>query len=1158
MGSTYALLVGIDEYGAPVPQLRGCVNDVEAFADYLRQHAGGDGGGSLATRILQDGQATREAVIAGFREHLAKAGPGDVALFYYAGHGSQEQAPPEFWHLEPDRLDETLVCYDSREEGGWDLADKELAALIDEVSAGGAHVVVILDCCHSGSGTRDLDAQATAVRRAPTDLRTRPIESFLVGATQADALASRRGLKGERTAWPVGRHILLAACRDEQEASEYHGGGRPRGAFSYFLGDTLRTATGPLTYRDLFARTDALLRSAIGGQSPQLEATDPQELDALFLNGAVRPAGPYFLVTRDHDGWLLHAGTVHGLPCPSGTEVLELALFPFDAGPEALRDRSRSVGTARAAEVGATTSRVAVEGVDGAEVGASYKAVVTRHPLPALAVRLEGPEAEGVRIARLALDGAGPEGGPSLYVREAGVGEQAEFRLIARDGRFLIARPADDRPIVGQLDGLTEANARRAVDRLEHIARWTAAARLRNPASTIRPDELEVAIVRGESELSGPEIRLEYEREGAAWAPPTFKVRLTNRGDRRLYAALLDLTETFKISAALQDGGSIRLDPGQEAWAYRGRPIPASVPDELWKQGVLEYRDLLKIIVCTDEFDARLMQQPALDLPRPPGPAPTRGVHTGALDRLMSRVQTRDLGDDSGAPLEDWCASEITFTTVRPLEAAAVPRAGSAPAALTGGARLHAHPKLTARARLTAAQTASRDLGNLALPRLLRDDPSVSRPFDVAPTRGGSPGLSVLELTDVQDRGAVTPGEPLRLEVPAALAAGEHVLPVGFDGEFFLPLGRAVATPEGGTEILIERLPGDHGRESLPESARRSLGGSIKIFFRKVACGVLGREFEYPILAAADIDESGGEERVVYEKDADRIRDRVARARTVLLLIHGVIGDTLEIRRGMRRAKFGPERTPVDSLYDLVLTFDYENLNTPIEDVARGLKERLGAVGLGADHGKELTIVAHSMGGLVARRFIEREGGDRVVRRLVMCGTPNGGSPWPNVHDWALGALAIGLNGLATLAWPAAVLGGLVGAIERVDVNLDQMEPGSPFLRELARSPDPAVPYVMLSGNTSLVPAALVVDTSGLSPAGRLLARLLSKPALHGLADLLFRDEANDVAVSVASMREVPGPWEPPFDVRPVACDHLSYFHHRAGLEALAGALRPS
>ena len=106
---------------------------------------------------MANGQATRQGIIDAWRSHLGQAGPGDVALFYYSGHGSQENAPPEFWDFEPDRQNETLVCYDSRSSDGWVLADKELAQLISEVAANGPHFTVILDCCHSGSGTRDAD-----------------------------------------------------------------------------------------------------------------------------------------------------------------------------------------------------------------------------------------------------------------------------------------------------------------------------------------------------------------------------------------------------------------------------------------------------------------------------------------------------------------------------------------------------------------------------------------------------------------------------------------------------------------------------------------------------------------------------------------------------------------------------------------------------------------------------------------------------------------------------------------------------------------------------------------------------------------------------------------------------------------------------------------
>ncbi|MGZ3318556.1 MAG: caspase family protein, partial [Isosphaeraceae bacterium] len=150
----YALLVAIDDYPSPIPKLRGCVNDIEAFGSYLSERVAKDKGVAIKLRTLKNGEATRQAVVDAFSNHLGKAKKGDVALLYYSGHGSQEQAPEEFWKLEPDHLDETLVLFDSRSPGSWDLADKEIAKLIGDVAAKGPHVAVILDCCHSGSGTR--------------------------------------------------------------------------------------------------------------------------------------------------------------------------------------------------------------------------------------------------------------------------------------------------------------------------------------------------------------------------------------------------------------------------------------------------------------------------------------------------------------------------------------------------------------------------------------------------------------------------------------------------------------------------------------------------------------------------------------------------------------------------------------------------------------------------------------------------------------------------------------------------------------------------------------------------------------------------------------------------------------------------------------------
>ena len=114
----------------------------------------------------------------------------------------------------------------------------------------------------------------------------------------------------------------------------------------------------------------------------------------------------------------------------------------------------------------------------------------------------------------------------------------------------------------------------------------------------------------------------------------------------------------------------------------------------------------------------------------------------------------------------------------------------------------------------------------------------------------------------------------------------------------------------------------------------------------------------------------------------------------ILLIIHGIIGDTEQIAESMKMIVDHDDKNVTDTYdpYDLILTYDYENLNTPIHETAKALAKKLADAGLNEDHGRSVTILAHSMGGLVARWFIEKEGGNTVITRLVMAGTPNNGS----------------------------------------------------------------------------------------------------------------------------------------------------------------------
>ena len=296
----------------------------------------------------------------------------------------------------------------------------------------------------------------------------------------------------------------------------------------------------------------------------------------------------------------------------------------------------------------------------------TFKAVVTSLPLPPKGVLITG-ESAGVKLARAALLVIGPKNQPSLYLTEVTKTENAEFKLLARNGQYLITRPADDRPIVAQIQGYTESNALQAIERLEHITRWTNIAELSSPAtSSIQASAVQMVISQEGQEVKDATINFQYQLQNGRWKGPTFKVKLKNNSNQELFCALLDLTDRYAVSPELLETGGVWLKPGEEAWALGGENIYPTVLDKLWKQGITQSQDILKLIVSTAEFDATLLRQNELDLPHFPEREPGRG--RGTLNCLMKRVQSRDLrcAPEEDKLYDDWITSQINITTVRP------------------------------------------------------------------------------------------------------------------------------------------------------------------------------------------------------------------------------------------------------------------------------------------------------------------------------------------------------------------------------------------------------------------------------------------------------------------------------------------------------------
>ena len=345
----YALLVGIDKYlDTSVPKLDAPKYDVQKMADYLSSLSNPNF--SIQTLLVNgENKPTRENIITFFKQHLIEnAAPGVILLFYFSGHGSTEIADDLFVQYQGSRFNETLICYDSRTDGIWDLSDKELKWLIHQAAEKQAEVVFILDSCHSGSATRfSGEEQIWKFRNvlAPAVKTSRPLHSYLEGST------TYRGIP---------RHVLLGACKKDQRAIEIKGNRDGEieytGLFTSKLLSILSNSSEPISYRDLMSKCRLFVQRTYPLQVPNLEAFDYFDTYRYFLNLETQTSNQYtyqlFLEKPKNEPpyWIIQFGISNGMPY----DTQQMATFQLFAD----KQLTTPLGKARVTAVGLNESRV--------------------------------------------------------------------------------------------------------------------------------------------------------------------------------------------------------------------------------------------------------------------------------------------------------------------------------------------------------------------------------------------------------------------------------------------------------------------------------------------------------------------------------------------------------------------------------------------------------------------------------------------------------------------------------------------------------------------------------------------------------------------------------------------------------------------------------
>ncbi len=255
-----AVVVGINDYTTQFPDgksnLGGCVNDAASAYHLLVDAFGFD---PSQTYYYEDAAASRSTILQALRYIVSVAEPGDVACFFYAGHGARLPSDPA--NPNTSKYYEAIVPA----SGDW-ITDWEINDIAAGLAPSAVNFTLLLDSCFSGGfheaapdlRTRTIDftqplidsmvANMTTVIPCgvclPTDATVMNNNVSLVKGNGNGVVCS---VDDNKSLVAQSKSTVLAACRYDEVDIETNG----HGALTQGLLDIVNSSNFSITYTDL-------------------------------------------------------------------------------------------------------------------------------------------------------------------------------------------------------------------------------------------------------------------------------------------------------------------------------------------------------------------------------------------------------------------------------------------------------------------------------------------------------------------------------------------------------------------------------------------------------------------------------------------------------------------------------------------------------------------------------------------------------------------------------------------------------------------------------------------------------------------------------------------------------------------------------------------
>lgn len=270
-----AMIVAIGQYPADSKLLPiASVNDVKYIKAALKKN----GFAEKNIDTLINAKATKDAILEHLDRIAAKAKRNDIVVLDFGCHGQQirDQKTIELGKDEDDGYDEALLPYDAKGrynptgyKGEKHLRDDDLypklMAIRQKIGPKG-NLLVLLDACHSGTGTRSESFAISRGEPIPFPDPENPMDSVI----NLSAAEAKQGFF-ESMPDSISNMVVISGSSPHQENKQVIVNYEELGSLSYSFYKAISEMPPGGTYELLFEKIRATIRAFIPEQVPMIE-----------------------------------------------------------------------------------------------------------------------------------------------------------------------------------------------------------------------------------------------------------------------------------------------------------------------------------------------------------------------------------------------------------------------------------------------------------------------------------------------------------------------------------------------------------------------------------------------------------------------------------------------------------------------------------------------------------------------------------------------------------------------------------------------------------------------------------------------------------------------------------------------------------------------